>query len=164
MVAHSTLTGADLHEPKGAETASANTTYIANGAGSGSWRKITLNDLNTANTFVNFYTLSAVILDISTPSTIIVPVPFDGELSFIATALGGTITTADSVVTLTQNGLATIDTITVDFATSAEGEGAVLTTSSNNTFSQGEFIKITTDGGSTGTTPYFITLVFERTA
>lgn len=37
MVAHSTLTGAEVHEPKGVASASAGTVYIANGSGSGSW-------------------------------------------------------------------------------------------------------------------------------
>lgn len=37
-VEHSTLTTGELHEPKGIATANANTVYIANGAGSGSWR------------------------------------------------------------------------------------------------------------------------------
>lgn len=36
-VQHSALTGAELHEPKGAAAASANTVYVANGSGSGSW-------------------------------------------------------------------------------------------------------------------------------
>ena len=37
-VEHSTLTTGELHEPKGIATANANTVYIADGAGSGSWR------------------------------------------------------------------------------------------------------------------------------
>lgn len=36
-VAHSTLTGSNLHEPKGISTAAAGTVYISNGAGTGSW-------------------------------------------------------------------------------------------------------------------------------
>jgi hypothetical protein len=36
-VAHSTLTGSDLHEPKGIATADADDVYIADGAGSGAW-------------------------------------------------------------------------------------------------------------------------------
>jgi hypothetical protein len=36
-VAHSTLTGADLHEPKGVAAASSGTVYVANGSGSGAW-------------------------------------------------------------------------------------------------------------------------------
>ena len=37
-VEHSTLTTGELHEPKGIATAQANTVYIADGLGSGSWR------------------------------------------------------------------------------------------------------------------------------
>lgn len=36
-VAHSSLTGADLHEPKGAAAATANKVYVSDGAGSGAW-------------------------------------------------------------------------------------------------------------------------------
>jgi hypothetical protein len=36
-VQHSTLTGAELHEPKGISGASSNETYVADGAGSGAW-------------------------------------------------------------------------------------------------------------------------------
>lgn len=39
-VAHSTLTGAELHEPKGVATAALGTVYVANGAGSGSWNSV----------------------------------------------------------------------------------------------------------------------------
>ncbi len=37
MPTHSSLSGAELHEPKGVDTAPINTVYVANGAGSGSW-------------------------------------------------------------------------------------------------------------------------------
>lgn len=36
-IQHNQLTGADLHEPKGVETATAGQIYIADGAGSGDW-------------------------------------------------------------------------------------------------------------------------------
>ena len=39
-VAHASLTGSELHEPKGADTAALGTVYVANGAGSGSWNSI----------------------------------------------------------------------------------------------------------------------------
>lgn len=37
-VSHSSLTGAELHEPKGADSASSAQIYIADGLGSGDWR------------------------------------------------------------------------------------------------------------------------------
>jgi len=40
MAKHSELTGNNLHEPKGVATAAANTVYVADGAGTGSWTTI----------------------------------------------------------------------------------------------------------------------------
>lgn len=40
VVAHATLTGADLHEPKGVSSAASGTVYLANGSGGGSWSTI----------------------------------------------------------------------------------------------------------------------------
>lgn len=37
MVAHKNLTGTNLHEPKGADSAAVYSTYVSDGAGSGSW-------------------------------------------------------------------------------------------------------------------------------
>lgn len=36
-VQHSSLTGAELHEPKGADSASTGEVYVSDGAGSGAW-------------------------------------------------------------------------------------------------------------------------------
>ena len=48
-VQHSTLTGAENHEPKGVETATAGALYQANGIGSGTWNRdiIQLNSIAT---------------------------------------------------------------------------------------------------------------------
>lgn len=47
---HKNLTGADLHEPKGADTALANQVYVSDGAGSGSWVAASSVITNTAFT------------------------------------------------------------------------------------------------------------------
>lgn len=39
-VAHASLTGAELHEPKGADNAALGEVYVADGAGSGSWSSV----------------------------------------------------------------------------------------------------------------------------
>lgn len=39
-VSHASLTGSELHEPKGADSAALGTVYVANGAGSGSWSSV----------------------------------------------------------------------------------------------------------------------------
>lgn len=47
---HRNLTGADLHEPKGADTALAGRVYVSDGAGSGSWTDASSIITNTAFT------------------------------------------------------------------------------------------------------------------
>ena len=47
-VEHKTLTDPDLHEPKGVASASANYVYAANGTGSGNWKLVDANMLDTS--------------------------------------------------------------------------------------------------------------------
>ncbi len=49
-VAHSTLTGANLHEPKGVASATSGTIYVADGAGSGSWVDVPITSLQGGTT------------------------------------------------------------------------------------------------------------------
>jgi microcystin-dependent protein len=39
-ISHKNLTGSQLHEPKGASTATLGTTYVSDGAGSGTWQSV----------------------------------------------------------------------------------------------------------------------------
>ena len=71
-VEHSTLTGSDLHEPKGASSASTGQVYIANGSGSGAW---------TAHH--NRCVLNVQLTDISTGSSCYVVTPIAGTISKI---------------------------------------------------------------------------------
>jgi hypothetical protein len=48
-VQHADLTGADLHEPKGADAAAADTVYVADGLGSGAFAKIDGAAIDTAS-------------------------------------------------------------------------------------------------------------------
>ena len=41
------MTGANLHEPKGADTATANKVYVADGVGSGAWQKVDEDQLSS---------------------------------------------------------------------------------------------------------------------
>ena len=59
-VAHSTLTGADLHEPKGVAAAAANTIYVANGSGSGTWTTLSSLQIPGVWKLINTYTPSSV--------------------------------------------------------------------------------------------------------
>lgn len=68
-VAHSSLTGASLHEPKGVASANAYEVYVADGAASGNWEILTpyggwrYSDIGTGTTFTTptSYTLMNVV-------------------------------------------------------------------------------------------------------
>lgn len=94
MVAHSALTGSDLHEVKGAAAASANTIYVADGLGSASFVLPT----TLTNISVNSIISNSRTADI-TPAVLDVPVDatFDGTVS-------------NSDVTMASTGLITINT------------------------------------------------------
>lgn len=44
-IQHSVLSGSEIHEPKGVDTASANQVYVADGAGSGNWADTSANSI-----------------------------------------------------------------------------------------------------------------------
>lgn len=164
-VQHNALTSTDLHECKGADSASASTVRVADGAGSGGWQKITTSELNTSSIFnVNERSLNITLDDVSTASIVYVPVPWNCTLTAVYTALGAAITGADSTVTIKNNTGTSAGTITVSYSGSAAGDidSAALVT--NNTFTTGQKVIIETDGASSTTAKLYITLVFTRTS
>lgn len=90
-VVHSTLTGADLHEPKGVAAAAANTVYTADGVGSGAW--------STGSTLIG---ITGQVADFATP------LPPTGWLECDGTAVSrSTFSNLFSAVTIQQTGTRT---------------------------------------------------------
>lgn len=160
MALHKDLTGADLHEPKGAATAAANNVYVADGTGSGTWKKLTLSTLDlTSMISPNTYRLTSVIPDVSAPSFILIPIPVNSTFVSAQMVLGGTITVANSIVTFTRNdGSSFGGTATITQAGSVEGSQFPFTATLNQTITGPGYIKIATDGGSTTTQPLYVTV------
>lgn len=48
-VSHSTITDPNIHEPKGAASATINKVYVSDGAGSGTWQKLTESQFNSGS-------------------------------------------------------------------------------------------------------------------
>ncbi len=165
MAEHSTLTGASLHEPKGASTASANTVLTADGVGATSWATITTSNINTSSLLdVNKHKIVVDIPDVSTADFVLVPITNACTLTKVTTRLHTTLTVADAILTVTNsNGPVTIGTITITQAGSAEGDADTLTPTSNNAFTSGTYLKIATDGGSTTASRITILLDFTQT-
>lgn len=121
--------------------------WASDGAGSGAFRDIP-------------FTISAVLADVSAASFVLVPIPFNCKIQSIKYVLGGTITVADSTITVTRGGGSAMGTQVIAQSGSAEGTTFTQTPSGNNDIIAGthHYIKIATDGGSTTTMPLFITI------
>jgi len=152
-VNHSTLTDPYLHEPKGVAAASSGDVYVANGSGSGSWTaKETLIELS----------LEGYLEDVSAVETVYVPVPFAGTVSKVLTVLEGSISSADSTVTVKNSAGSSMGAITITSSGSAAGDVDVLLPSSNNTVTSDSFITVESNGASTNTAKLRFVVVLDR--
>ena len=178
---HSTITGADNHEPKGVESATSGQVYVANGSGSGSWQKLAASSSSVAdpnNVFTGgdveavlyelYQTRNLIegsFTDVSSVETVLLPVPFGCVVESIKMILAGGITTANSVITVTRSDGAAMGTQTISFAGSTEGTSFTFTPSGNQTFIGGthNYIKLVSDGGSSGTAKMYVQALVRRT-
>lgn len=156
MALHSTLTGADLHEPKGIATATSGQEHVANGAGSGTWTSIFNRNIGTMTSYWP---------DVTTADPLYLVFPFACTITRITTVLGdGALATADEVITVTNTGGASLGTITIAFTGSAEGDVDQLSPVSNNTLTANQWLKLSNSGASTGTRSAAITVEYTRTS
>lgn len=146
MSDHASLTGADLHEPKGVAGTAAGLVYVSDGANSGTW---------TANKeYIN-----TAIDDISTAGSSWVVSPIAGTITKIYTVIDTTITVADATITAEIGGtLVTDSSITIGYSGSLPGDVDSSTPSAANTVTAGGAIEIITDGGSTTASKAIVTL------
>jgi len=154
MVAHASLTGSDLHEPKGAASASSGQVYVANGSGSGVW----------TTPATSYITLCVTFKDISTAGTQYVASPAAGTIKKIYLTLQGAITGADSSVTFAIGGTS-IDSSTITAAQSGSTAGTTFssTPSGHNTVSSGSVVSVASDGGSTNTVDAQVVILIQVT-
>lgn len=173
---HSAITDPEIHEPKGAAAASADTVYQADGAGSGAWAKIDMDNIDQAAllTFINdniddkdidltgSFFLMTELADVSTASSILVPVINNCTLVSASLVLAGAIATANASVTFVNSAAASMGAaVTITQAGSAEGSTFTFTATGNNVFVGPTWFKISTDGASDNAVKLFITCKFS---
>ena len=153
-VQHASLTGSDIHEPKGANSASSNTLYVANGSGSGTWQQIASGQINTASIKnLNQITLNLQLDDLATAQSWWVVCPLAGVITKIYTVLHKAIATADVVLTPQIAGTnITNGAITIATSSSAAGDVDVATPTGARTVTAGQAIEIAGDGGTNTST------------
>ena len=163
MPSHSSLTGADLHESKGTDTASADTVFVADGAGSGSYQKVPADAIDTSTILnLNEYYLSIKITDLPTASNVYLPVMEDATLINAWSVISGAISGADTNLNFTRNGSDAIGTITIAHSGSATGDLDTIGSLANNAFTAPAYLKIACDGGASGgTSDAYLVLQFR---
>jgi hydrogenase maturation factor HypE len=112
---------------------------------------------------LNDYFLTARLVDVSAPSTVNIAVPDDGKIIKVISVLGGAITVADSAVVTKINGTTvTGGGFTVAYTSSAAGDIDTAEPTALNNVKEGDYISITSDGGSTTTQPIDVTVIIRR--
>ena len=148
-VTHSSLTGANLHEPKGVATATSNEVYVANGTGSGTWSPIQ-------------HVLISYLEDVSTAETVYIPIPFAGTITKVTSVLTNAITVANSTVTIKNSAGTSMGTMTIAYSGSAAGDIDSNSSLTNNTVTANSFITIETDGASNTSAKLWLSIVLDR--
>lgn len=137
-IEHDAIPNADLHEPKGASSATSGQVYVADGAGSGAWTTKNYYDKVYLNLHYND-------LDTTNPSYVVCPVA--GTVSKIWSVIDQAIATSDTVVTASIGGVNITDgAITIAYSGSAAGDVDSCTPTANNSISAGQAIKFVSDG------------------
>jgi DNA/RNA endonuclease YhcR with UshA esterase domain len=112
---------------------------------------------------LNDYFLTVQLADVSAASSVSVVAPDDGNIIEIYSVLGGAITVANSAVITKINGTTvTGGGFTVTASGSAAGDVDNAEPTALNAVKEGDYITITSDGGSTTTQPITVTLVIRR--
>lgn len=159
-VAHSGLTGADLHEPKGVAAATANQVYVADGAASGAW--------TTLHGGANQYVFTVHMQDASSATATLnstyLAMPFSCTVTQVYGVSFAAIATTDNVITVANNAGSSMGTITVAFTGSAIGDVDTITTiTTNNTFTAGQKMSFVSNSGSATACPMTFTVIVTRT-
>jgi len=158
-VQHNTLTDPNIHEPKGASTATAGEVLQADGLGGTDWVDI-LAAVNNSNLMALTYKFK----DISTASSQWVVCPLAGDVFKIYSVLHGVIATADTAISFEIAGTPiTSGGLTIAFSGSAAGDIDSATPSAAKTVTAGQAIEIISDGASTNTVDLTITFLIDVT-
>ena len=160
---HAALTGASLHEPKGASGAANNTVYVSDGAGSGAWEKITEDSIDTSSIKnTNLMVLTYTIADINTAGSFYLVVPKAGSLVKAWSVIDSALATADNIISFEiANVAVTNGSITITQSGSATGDVDSCTPTALNTLTEGQALEIVNNGGTSSTTRCTLTLVFD---
>lgn len=153
MPTHSSLTGANVHEPKHIESANAGEVYVANGSGGGTW---------TPQASAVGVPLTVTIDDISTAGSVWIVSPISGNITRIDAIVDGAVSAADTTVSFEISGTPIVDGDITISSPSVAGNRYAALPSSANAVVLGNAIQVITDGASTGTVKATFTMLITQ--
>ena len=104
MALHKDLVEGELHEVKGASTASADQVLVSNGTGSTTFKKITTSNIDLTNIKnLNKSYLSFIIIDPSVAFDIYLPIPVNFTLNSVVYTFSGSVVGGDLVIDTIKN-------------------------------------------------------------
>lgn len=161
MPEHANVDPSNIHEPKGANSASVNTTYISDGAGSGSWSLVPAASITGVNN-INIKALNVTFDNISTAGSRWLVCPLAGDITKIYTVIDASISGADCGISFEIGGVAvTNGNITIAQSGSAAGDVDSSTPTAANTLTAGQAIEIISDGASSNTCNAHLTFIID---
>jgi hypothetical protein len=152
-IQHQLITDPNVHEPKGITTAASSTVYVANGVGSGSWRK---------HDFSMTYTIADA--SIAGPTNFWIVVPYQSLLAKAYVIVDAAFSANQTIAF--QIGGVPVTGGTINLLTAGSGAGSIYscTPSALNAISAGAGLKIVNTGGSAAPFIAELTLIFTPTA
>jgi hypothetical protein len=105
--------------------------------------------------------LPGVIADVSTAETVLLVLPVSGTVVRFSAVLEGAITGADATVSLTTSADAAMASVVITQAGSAAGDVHTSESITNATVTEGGYLKLKTDGGSTGAQRVWVTVLID---
>lgn len=160
-VEHKDIGNTNLHEPLGALAASVGQTYVSDGAGSGTWKKITISELD-ANSIKGLNRLVMVmdVEDVTLETDYYLVVPLNCDILEVWLA-SDKVNAGPYTVAMSIGGVGvTNGTITVAGSGSA-GDVDSIVPSGNNTIAAGAAIKFTVAGAPAGNSRAHITVFLD---
>lgn len=154
-IEHSTLTGSQLHEPKGAAAASVNQVYVSDGTGSGVWTDLLASIYNR-----NLFSLGQTFNDLAAAESIYFNVPYKSELVKMTVMLYGTLD-VDTTLSIYIGGVLFADDLTIVAAGSGAGQKKTLLVVTANSIPANTIVEVRGDGAATTSVKGYVQLELE---
>jgi hypothetical protein len=150
-VLHSSLTGSDLHEPKGIATAPSGSVYQATGGGTGSWSRPTSQ-------------LGPFALDMTDiASAVLVPFPYSVRLTQLVAVIDDEITASGELVTVSIKSAAGVVQASASFTVATASKGTLVSIPLDLSVAVNSYIELAVTAGGTSPAFAFVSLSAEKT-